>query len=158
MKINFKKGFTLIELLVVVSIIGVLATVVLSSLDQARSRARDAQRISELRQFQTSLELYYLDNNEYPPGATLGGCPWAAPLAPMVSGGYVSTLPIDPQNSLPFCYNYMSGGNPSQWSCDGTIRTEFEYAIFFSLENPNSNVDEASVNSTFTHCITGDLL
>jgi prepilin-type N-terminal cleavage/methylation domain-containing protein len=66
MKIQKSKGFTLIELLVVVAIIGILATVVLSSLGAARTRARDARRIAEMKNFQTALEAYYLDYNQYP--------------------------------------------------------------------------------------------
>lgn len=57
-----RAGFTLIELLVVISIIGVLASVVLSSLESARAGARDAQRISDLRQIQTALEMYRNDH------------------------------------------------------------------------------------------------
>jgi prepilin-type N-terminal cleavage/methylation domain-containing protein len=67
MKTQKQKGFTLIELLVVVAIIGVLATIVLSSLSDARARARDARRISEMKSFETALEMYYLDYNQYPP-------------------------------------------------------------------------------------------
>jgi type II secretion system protein G len=66
MKTLKSKGFTLIELLVVVAIIGILATVVLSSLGAARTRARDARRIAEMKNFETALEMYYLDNNGYP--------------------------------------------------------------------------------------------
>jgi len=64
---NFKKGFTLIELLVVVAIIGILATVVLASLSSARNQAYTAKALQELRPIATTFELYYLDNDTYPP-------------------------------------------------------------------------------------------
>ena len=60
------KGFTLIELLVVIAIIGILASIVLVSLTGARVKARDGQRISELKEMQKALELYYSDNGRYP--------------------------------------------------------------------------------------------
>jgi len=60
------KGFTLIELLVVVSIIGVLATIIVSTLNDARARARRVQVVVQIDQLRKSLELYNLDNGHYP--------------------------------------------------------------------------------------------
>ena len=66
-----QKGFTLIELLVVISIIGLLSSVVMASLNTARIKARDALRRSEMTQLQLALETYYVDNGSYPLGPAL---------------------------------------------------------------------------------------
>ena len=66
MKNMNKKGFTLIELLVVIAIIGLLSTLAVVALGNARVKARDAKRLSDLKQVQTALELYYTDNSAYP--------------------------------------------------------------------------------------------
>ncbi|MFA5134119.1 MAG: prepilin-type N-terminal cleavage/methylation domain-containing protein [Patescibacteria group bacterium] len=65
-----KKGFTLIELLVVIAILGLLSTLAVVALGSAREKARDSKRLSDLKQVQTALELYYTDQGAYPTAAT----------------------------------------------------------------------------------------
>lgn len=60
------RGFTLIELLVVIAIIGILASVVLASLNSARNKGADAAIKSNLNNMRAQAELYYDDNgNSY---------------------------------------------------------------------------------------------
>lgn len=64
--ILFSRGFTLIELLVVIAIIGMLSSVVLASLNSARTRSRDARRVQDLTQIRNAIELYADTNKHYP--------------------------------------------------------------------------------------------
>jgi prepilin-type N-terminal cleavage/methylation domain-containing protein len=58
---TFKRGFTLIELLVVIAIIGILASVVLASLNSARDKGEDAAIRSNLNNARAQAELFYDD-------------------------------------------------------------------------------------------------
>jgi general secretion pathway protein G len=61
-----KRGFTLIELLVAMTIIGLLSSVGLGMFNESQKKARDARRMTDLREIQTAMEQYYfLNNNAY---------------------------------------------------------------------------------------------
>jgi len=72
MKLRKESGFTLIELLVVIAIIGILASTVLSSLNDSRKAARDAIRKSDLNTIATALVNYH--NKTGGPMHTGSGC------------------------------------------------------------------------------------
>lgn len=123
-KINNKKGFTLIELLVVISIIGLLSSVVLGSLNSARSKARDTKRKLDLKQLQTALNMYYDKNGSYPITCDddTYWCPtwysvtdYGGNLSTSGPGGYIPNLaptyipvlPVDPSNRTDGWYGYL---------------------------------------------------
>jgi len=115
--VNGFQGFTLIELLVVISIIGILATLVAANLNSARSRARDAERKSDLKNIQTALRLYYNDNGSYPTASYIDsrwGGVWSAG-----STVYMSTLPQDPLTSQ--TYKYVLGADTDSYTLSACL-------------------------------------
>jgi prepilin-type N-terminal cleavage/methylation domain-containing protein len=121
-----ESGFTLIELLVVIAIIGILSSVILTSVNSARIKARDGRRRSELTQLQLALELSYDANGSYPIAAnfTEGRCnpppngwirqpDYSGPTAwiPNLAPAYIPVLPGDPSvDPAGRCYVYWSDG------------------------------------------------
>jgi len=130
-----QKGFTLIELLVVIAIIGILASVVLASLNSARARARDAKRLSDLKQIQTALNLYYADYGAYPstvgtPSIWRGNCSnlgsygttGATAYIPNLAPTYIAELPLDPKSpGGSSCYIYQSNGTEYMFLVNQTV-------------------------------------
>jgi len=156
-------GFTLVELLVVISIIGLLSSFAVVSLNTARAKARDALRKGDMAQIRTALNLYYDDHLGYPTSAASPDCDnWVATepygatldqagadcyslvLGPALTGGtrpYLGSLPKDPRNpgnqiatQGQFIYRYVSN-NPSN------SLYASEYAIAYQLEE-NPGVDQ----------------
>ena len=115
-----KKGFTLIELLVAISIIAILSGLLLSNLNDARARARDANKKANLGQLKTALRLYYNDYQTYPAGngsviqgcgdSGTSNCPLTGPFQagdPVIV--YMKTLPGS--DTTPLGYYMCTGGD-----------------------------------------------
>lgn len=118
-----KRGFTLIELLVVIAIIGLLSTLAVVALGAARVKARDSKRLSDLKQLQTALELYYSDNNAYPAGdgvnlaTTNYACLNSAGLSALgCANPYMGRVPADPKSGY---YKYTVG--TGTYTVDATL-------------------------------------
>ena len=129
MRRNSRSGFTLIELLVVIAIIGLLSSIVMSSLNSARIKARDARRIADLRSIRIALRFYLDDFKQYPPqgywtcSQLANWTTLQTSLAP-----YIQSLPKDPRNTG---YPWITG---QYGYCYGRIATD-EYDLVTQLEN-----------------------
>lgn len=149
-----KAGFTLIELLVVIAIIGVLASIVLASLNNARQKSRNARRVSDVKQLQLALELYFdgTGAGQYP-AASITCDPAAADgnfgLKALQANGYIPQVPRDPQaTGVTGCYSFAT---PSS----GSRNT---YHLGTTLEGSDSPVlsnDKDCTSSGIATCVGG---
>jgi len=110
-------GFTLLELLLVVSIIGIMAGFFMTTYPSSQKRARDTQRMSDLKQYQIALEAYANANSGFYPDPPLGET-WdlddsdPSNLCPqLLEGTFAASCPRDP-NKGTSCreYRYWDGG------------------------------------------------
>lgn len=135
-----RQGFTLIELLVVVAIIGTLTGLATVNFQDARERARDAQRKGDIKQIQNALELYKNDQDpqEYPETDS-----WETDLE---SGEYMNKVPHDPKHQ-----------SVSSWPDYEYNRTsQLEYTLVACLENAaDPSLDESNnCDSGYSYTLT----
>ena len=98
-------GFTLVELLVVIAIIGVLSSVVLVSLNSARTKARDAKRVADLASLRLALEGYYDGNYGTDGSGADAGYEYPTALSSLAQVGVISAEPKDPSTAAAYGYN-----------------------------------------------------
>lgn len=138
------RGFTLIELLVVIAIIGLLSSIVLASLQKARTRANDARRYSDLHQIGIGLELYRSNNSQYPvdtPNTQVD-----TSLDAVLEPTYMPDVPKDPFRTGNIGYRY----------CTDAARAN--YTLLAYIENPvgwcsvSTGPDRCGWSTTYARC------
>jgi len=111
-----QKGFTLIEIMVVVVILGILAAVVVPRIMDRPDEARVVKAKQDIRMLESALNLYKLDNFNYPSTQQGLDALVAKPSGDpeprnYKAGGYVQSLPKDPWGNP---YQYLSPGTKGE--------------------------------------------
>jgi len=119
------RGFTLVELLVVIAIIGLLVAIVVPNLGNAKALGRDSRRVSDIKNIQLSLALYYNDNLQYPLSLS------------SLSPTYMSTVPKDPKTGSDYYYKVYN--SPKTSNCTGNYLPAI-YHLGAAMEITGSNL------------------
>lgn len=134
------KGFTLIEILIVVSIIGLLTSATLLGLGTFRQTGRDARRMSDLRQIQNALELFYAKSSSYPES-----------LSELTAAGIgISALPKDPNTGND--YEYSKTNCPAGISY--ALKATFDDANNRALTDSGTICNLVCTKAAKGYCIT----
>ena len=122
-----QRGFTLLELLVSMAIIGLLASFVLTAIYTAREKARDTERLAELRELQAALEFTYSRDGTYPVShwTCSHEANWDSGALANAINEYMNQMPTDPINGSTgrsangsdynYCYFSRAGGDEGEW-------------------------------------------
>ena len=101
-----------------------------SSLEESRKKARDDRRVSDVKQLQLALELYYDAHGQY-----------ASTLEPSLVGeGFISLIPKDPLDLTAYPYDQMNAG--TSYELGANLETQSSYL--------QSDYDTVSVGGNVT--------
>jgi len=93
------KGFTLVEILISIAIVGIFTSIIFGSIAVSRAKARDNERIADMKEIELALALYYDVNREYP-----------ADISVLAASGqkYLPEVPVDPKDGSEYVYNPLN--------------------------------------------------
>jgi prepilin-type N-terminal cleavage/methylation domain-containing protein len=134
-----QKGFTLMELLVVISIISLLSSVILASVNDAREKAEYTKLYQDIKQIETALNLARNDYNDWPPETADY---WGSKLTDIWNNSqnnfssYLSIIPESPLKKYPnLTYEYDNDissnegeGTYTEDGCADSPNTSNDYA------------------------------
>jgi len=133
------KGFTLIEIMVVMVILALLATLVVPKVLESLDKARVDKAKSDIRGYETALNMFRLDNFRYPSTDQGLEALVKKPMDPTIRnwrpGGYVPKLTKDPW------------GYPYQYISPGTHGTEFDLFSYGADQQPGGEGYDADIGN-----------
>ena len=136
--INGEGAFTLVELLVVIAIIAILSAIITANFTSAKSKSRDAKRVSDIAQIQLAIAGFFDRCNAYPPTldttATVSMCPTGVTL-----GTFISRIPSPPNTSE--VYNYVVDTAPDSMNNPKLD----DYFLQATLENSGSTSNNSMI-------------
>ena len=148
----------MIELLVVIAIIGLLSTLAVVALGSARAKGRDARRLSDVKQYQLALEIFYADQGYYPGQASGGEIALGTDAAACLSNQGFKTTCVAAEDTEIYIKSVQAAPTPpsdSTYSYGAVDEDDVDctslcdsYTITFTLESPTQGLNEGSVIAT----------
>jgi len=139
------KGFTLIELLVVIAIIGIISTVVLTSLSQSQAKSYDSKIVQQLVSFRTAAQIYFTANSGY--GGVISTCD-AGMFNDLDAQDGSPGATIDPA-ILPDFVDVYCGSNDRQYAVKATL---YDGTSYWCVDNTGASRKIVGIPASGVFC------
>ncbi len=146
------------ELLIVVAIIGLLASMILVGLSSFRSRGRDARRVSDVKQAQNGLEIYYAKENKYPVVAYSSALDsWERMTSAITGAGIgitqISQDPLGDENSYAYASDPDDGINPQSYVIAVVLEDSGSQSLKNDLDGTIFGIDCGDTATDTVYCV-----
>lgn len=132
-KLNKQKGTSIVELMVILATASIMVGGISVKVSDIMAEAQDVQRMANLRQIVTALEIYYLDYQKYPQvSGSDSQSRWNKLISEFEDGNYLGSFPTQPEN-----YDYKDSDGGQNYILK---------VLFENPENPYLEADWDGIN------------